>query len=289
MVFSEKSFMKSVAAQTRLLATTLLISFVALPQSSFADGGAFSDRGAQDFEFTLGGGIGFRPSYEGSDEYELVGFPIVIPHFFDASALAGRVDARGLGDIRFIALRSDPTGRSGFVAGPLAGYRFEREQDDGDLLRGLGDIDAGFVAGAFVGYRFGDYGIDAAWKHQFGDDDLGFLLDFSATAKRKITPSVELTARVGTTYADEDYTQTFFGVSNAQTLTSVAGLQAFDASEGIKDVYVQFGSKIALTDKWTAGAMLRYARLVGDAADSPIVESEDQFFGNFSLSYRFGR
>ena len=31
----------------------------------------------------------------------------------------------------------------------------------------------------------------------------------------------------------------------------------------------------------------RYARLIGDAADSPIVESENQFYGGAALSYKF--
>jgi outer membrane scaffolding protein for murein synthesis (MipA/OmpV family) len=32
---------------------------------------------------------------------------------------------------------------------------------------------------------------------------------------------------------------------------------------------------------------VRYSRLVGDAADSPIVETEDQFTGLVGLSYKF--
>ncbi len=251
-------------------------------------GGNWLPAGANSGERSIevGGGGGFKPKYEGSNEYEGIAFPLVIPQF-GQNIFSGRLDVRGIDDVRFTAFRTDPTGRSGFVAGPLVGYRFEREQTDGDLLLGLGDVDGGIVAGAFVGYRFGWLGFDTAYKHQFGEDDAGYLIDFSLTAKQQVAPNLELTGRVGTTYADEDYTQTFFGVTAAQANNSVAMLQAFDTDAGIKDVYVQLGSKLNLTDRWTARGQVRYSRLVGDAADSPIVESENQFSGNASLTYRF--
>ncbi len=240
--------------------------------------------GAQGRAVHVGGGGGFKPKYEGSDEYDGFAVPIIIPDF-GQNLFAGRLDFRGLDDARFEAFRADPTGRSGFVAGPVIGYRFEREEEDGDKLRGLGDIGGGFIGGAFVGYRFGVFGVDAAYKYDFGDD-AGSLIDFSASVKRRISPRVEITGRIGTTYADEDYTQTFFGVTAAQAATSVAGLQTFEADAGIKDVYVQVGSKINLDDRWTLRGQARYARLLGDAADSPVIETEDQFSGSLGLTYK---
>ncbi|MGH1417663.1 MAG: MipA/OmpV family protein [Hyphomicrobiaceae bacterium] len=234
----------------------------------------------------VGGGVGIKPKYEGSDEYEAIGIPLIIPEFGD-NPFAGRLQFRGIDDIRYELLRSDPSGRSGFVAGPVAGYRFEREQDDGDLLRGLGDVDGGFVGGAFVGYRFGILGLDVAYKHQFGDDDPGYLIDLSASVRQRLSPTVEVTGRFGSNYADEDYTQTFFGVTAAQAATSTAGLQAFDTDDGFKDIYGEVGAKIELTERWTARGQVRYSRLIGDAADSPIVENENQFSGGLGLTYRF--
>lgn len=33
--------------------------------------------------------------------------------------------------------------------------------------------------------------------------------------------------------------------------------------------------------------MGRYARLIGDAADSPVIETENQLYGGVGLSYKF--
>jgi outer membrane scaffolding protein for murein synthesis (MipA/OmpV family) len=46
-------------------------------------------------------------------------------------------------------------------------------------------------------------------------------------------------------------------------------------------------SDIALDQRWTLKLTGRYSHLVGDAADSPIVETESQFYGGVGLTYRF--
>ena len=120
----------------------------------------------------------------------------------------------------------------------------------------------------------------------FGDID-GYQIRFGIEAERQVSERMTLTARVGANYADENYNQVNFGISDAQELTSVADLGAFDADAGFKDVYAQVGVKTDLDEHWSATASLRYSRLVGDAADSPVVETEDQFTGLFGLSYRF--
>jgi MipA family protein len=50
---------------------------------------------------------------------------------------------------------------------------------------------------------------------------------------------------------------------------------------------VELGVKADLDERWTAKATVGYSRLIGDAADSPIVESENQFTGLLGLSYKF--
>jgi outer membrane protein len=76
-------------------------------------------------------------------------------------------------------------------------------------------------------------------------------------------------------------------VTAAQSAASVAGLAAYDADAGIKDVYFGLTTNVPLSDVWTLKLSGRYSRLVGDASDSPIVEDENQFFGGLGLSYRF--
>ena len=52
-------------------------------------------------------------------------------------------------------------------------------------------------------------------------------------------------------------------------------------------MFVEVGLKTDLDAHWSARTTLRYSRLIGDAADSPVVESEDQFTALVGISYKF--
>ena len=196
-----------------------------------------------------------------------------------------RVKFRNLDDIRFTALEF-----GGLQIGPLAGYNFGRDQDDASRLRGLGDVDGGVTVGGFVGYEFGALLVDAAYIQQATGDDTGYQLRFAAGVERNFTPNVKVVTRIGTTFASDRYMASYFGVSPTQSAGSFAagiGLPVFDAGSGIKDVYGQIDADIVLSDRWLLRTGVRYGRLLGDAADSPVIETEDQFSGGIGLGYKF--
>ena len=64
-------------------------------------------------------------------------------------------------------------------------------------------------------------------------------------------------------------------------------MQEYDAESEVKDVYIGLNADVPLTDVWSLKLTGQYSRLLGDAADSPIVETENQFFGGLGLTYRF--
>jgi MipA family protein len=263
----------------------LLASAAIFPAMAADIGGSYKDGGvpAEDTGINgvkVGGVLIVKPTFEGSDEYEAVGFPYIFPTFGGGGpGFFSRFDARGLDDIRFKLIERD-----GFVAGPLAGYNLGRDEDDDDHLEGLGDVDGGVVAGGFVGYKLGPVLFDASFHNTFGDDG-GYLIRLGAEVERPLSDRVMLTARIGATYADDDYMQNYFGVSVEQSADS--GLGAFDAEAGFKDVFAEVGLKAQLDAHWDLRGSVRYSRLVGDAADSPIVETEDQFTGLVGVSYKF--
>lgn len=239
---------------------------------------------------TLGGAVIVKPKYEGSDEHDVFGIPIVIPKFSDKpddnpsmfSQVRQRINFRGLDDIRIRVLS---VGR--FQAGAVTGYMTERDDSDGDLLRGLGDIDGGLVAGAYSGFRLGAFEFDAAFLEKVTGDDTGHEWRFGVETERQLTPRTKVVARVGTTLASDDYMQTYFGVTPAQAARSRAGLPVYSPDAGIKDVYLEIGGTFDLSDRWLVKAGGRYGRLLGDAADSPVIETENQLSGVLGLGYRF--
>lgn len=219
------------------------------------------------------------PKYEGSKQYEVRGFPIIAPA---GTGGDGMVQFRGLDDVRFRLLQN-----SGIEAGLLGGYRFGRDEDDADRLDGLGDVDGGLVAGAFVAYDMGFMKPFVSYHHQVTGDD-GALLRFGAETRMPVLHNIALTAIAGATYADAGYMDNYFSISAAQAAASTAGLSAYEADAGIKDVYLSLGTDIPLTDAWSLKLGGRYAHLLGDAADSPIVETEHQFSAIAGITYRFG-
>jgi outer membrane scaffolding protein for murein synthesis (MipA/OmpV family) len=227
------------------------------------------------------GGFAFvTPKFEGSKSYDVLGFPFIAPAGFGQGGSS--IDIRGADDVRFRLIQNN-----GFEAGPLAGYRFGRDQDDAFRLRGLGDIDGGLVVGAYAGYRTGPWFFSASYHQQVTGDDSGGLVRLAIDHTLVLTPHTKLVTSLGTAYASSDYMQTFFGVTAAQSAASLAGLPQFNASAGFKDVSLGATATIDLDPRWTLYLTGRYTRLIGDAADSPVIETENAFFGGVGLSYKF--
>ena len=238
----------------------------------------------------LGAAVVAKPKYEGSDEHDVFVIPLFVPKFSDSAdenpslfkKIRRRVDIRGLDDVRIRISRP-----GGFEFGAVTGYITDRDQSDARRLRGLGDVDGGLVLGGYAGIRRGPVLFDVAIIDKVTGDDAGFQVRLGAGTEQQISERATISATVGTTFASDDYMQTYFGVTPAQSAASVAGLPAFNASGGIKDVYFELSSELELSDRWLLRASGRYARLLGDAADSPVIETEDQLSGSIGLGYRF--
>ena len=268
----------------------------------------------------LGIGAGVAPTYEGSDEYRVFPFPL----FSYDSGVDGprRFEFRALDDIRLHAVRF-----GGLSVGVIGGYSFGRDEDDGDILDGLGDVDGGVIGGGFVSFDYeinpaARIGADVGIKTQFTGDAFdespflglpvgvrdriednygyGYEIDFGVSGEFDLTPRLNLATRVGATYASDEYMRTYFGVNAAQSAAAAAngnvvpvfGVGAnpnfADAIDGqVKNVYVNANVAWDVTEKVQLRAGAGYSRLIGDAADSPISVSDNQFSGSLGVAYRF--
>lgn len=246
------------------------------PATAHAGGGFdFSD-----LEFQAGGIGIITPKYEGSKSYEGIALPYIFPGGKDGDDDLSFVD---LDSLQYRLIKSGP-----FEAGPLAGVWLGRRDSDGDKLLGLGDIDAGLVVGGYGAVRFGYTKFQASYHTQVTGEDVGSLIRLRADAEVPVSRGFKLLAGVGTNYATNRYNDKYFGVSAAQAAGSIAGLPFYDPGDGFKDVFAGAGAEFDITDRWTARFYGEYSRLIGDAADSPVIETKDQFSGLLSISYQFG-
>ena len=91
------------------------------------------------------------------------------------------------------------------------------------------------------------------------------------------------------TWTDEEYQNTWFGVTPGAALTS--GLPGYAPEGGVQAVGATATFLTQFTPQWGIYSFVKYDRLVGDPADSPLVTqlgSQDQFAGGVALTYTFG-
>lgn len=229
-------------------------------------------------------GAGVAPAFDGTDAYE------AIPFFF------GNVNWHGVNtEIRGLGLRFDLLADSALDVGPIFNYRVKRNSSDGSgRVRRLKDVDGAAELGGFIGYRFGgavhgqeQLGMDLSIVHDVSDVYNGTLITghVSYAALR----SRELSVHVGaqTTWGDQDYQQTYFGISRSNAARS--GLSTYRPSSGFRDVTLGVTVSHQFTERWGVLARGSLTRYVGDTADSPITREGSKTVGLMGVAgtYRF--
>lgn len=216
------------------------------------------------------------PAYEGAKVYKLQPGPAISLTWGETLKVSN-----GTAQVALIQL-------PWLKAGPLAAYRPGRKEDDSHRLKGLGDIDDAFDLGAFARFEFGGWSTEISARQDVSGDG-GALVDIGAGYALPVSESITLSAGVDATWASDDYMASNFGITRRQAARS--RYDQYKAEAGFKDVGVSLGARYALTERWAVTAGANYSRLLGDAADSPIVKdggSANQFVGFLAVTYRFG-
>jgi MipA family protein len=233
---------------------------------------------------TLGAGLGVAPDYEGSDDYQAV--PL------------WNLSVGNLYHPKTYVQLFGPLLRSNFIPDDhwrlgVAG-RFIKKRDDvhNDRVDDLDSVDASFMLGLVGGYDFlADPQRDLVLEVQGQQDvanDNGFLATIRGIYGARLAENWRMVASIGSTWADDDYMSSYFGIDAANAAAS--GLDQYDADEGFKDV--SFGGALSyrFLERWSVAVLGTYARLLNDAEDSPIVDdagNANQFFGGALINYQF--
>jgi MipA family protein len=245
---------------------------------------------------TLGIGVGYGPSYEGSDDYVVFPAPIA-----QGSVSGFDFGARGPG--LYVDLVRDGNNDSGvkFLAGPLVRVRFDRRSDIKDsVVRALGKEDVAIELGATAGVSFSkvlnpfdtftlstDVQWDVAGAH--GGRLISPGISYSTPLSAAIFTNLSLSA----THVDGDYAETYFSIDAAGSTAS--GLPVFDADSGWKSYGASLLAGVDLSGDardggWAMFGLVSYSRLTGDARRSPVTAirgDADQWFLAGGISYTF--
>ncbi|MGR9090001.1 MAG: MipA/OmpV family protein [Gammaproteobacteria bacterium] len=226
-----------------------------------------------------------NPVFEGADDYGFSIFPDLRFQYRDsffASVPEG--------------IRYRVVNRPDLKAGPIARIRFGREEDDGgspflitgsaDGLDGLGDVDTAAELGGFVSYEINMWRARFELRRGFGGHE-GVVGDVSLDytgATRGWRYAFGPRMRFGSS----DFVDTYFGVDAVQA--SRSGLPESDADGGVNSVGFGMSAIIPQGRRMTLLLFSSYDRLLGDIADSPLVErrgNANQMTVGASLSWRF--
>lgn len=210
--------------------------------------------------FRLGLGPSFAPEYFGSDETA----PGVGAKF--------RLESLQLGGLSL-------GGDDNYGLGVTGSFRFigERSADDFGELAGLEDIDASLELGGGLEFTTPYYDVFAVLRYGVVGHE-SFVAEFGTDVYYR--PSDQLTFKAGPRLlvGDDDYAQTYFGVSGADTLSD------FAAEGGLVSAGAVAEATYAINDDWEVIGTVKYDQLQSDAADSPITQSQDQVSGSIVLT-----
>jgi len=181
------------------------------------------------------------------------------------------------------------------------GYGAGRDQDGDSPLRlsggptsdlqGLGDVDGSAIAGGKLTFKRGAQRANVALRRAIGSHR-GTLVEFGlgwSTTIMALGPPLIVAGGPRLTLADRAWTEAFFG-SNA-TQAAASGLAGHEAGAGILSAGAGISLILSLSARSSLVGIGGYARLAGDAADSPLVRergSVDQATIGLIWSYRFG-
>lgn len=216
----------------------------------------------------------YKPAYEGSDDYQLRGFPFIDITWRDTFFLNAH---KGLGAYVW--------NRNECKLGLAIGYIFGRDEDDSSDLQGLGDIDSGATANVLFEWAIGDVALEARYEQQITGQDTGFQVHLGLGYDLRIAEKTTLQSSIKTTYASPDYMEAYFSVSPSQSTRS--GILVDDAASGFKSFGFQIMAIYRLDQHWGIHAGAGYDRLIGEAADSPVVKDENQYRVSIGLSHNF--
>lgn len=279
-----------------MLRTTFaaLALFAAAPALAQPVGEAgMPDPNDQSDTLTIAVGGAIIPDYEGSNDSK--GTPF--------AAIRGRVGGMSFstrGTYLYLDLIRRPASGIDFDVGPIVGFRRERTgKVKDDFVNALPERDTAIEIGGFAGVTW--HGLTNPYDAL--SVRLDVISDVGGAHKSTIfTPSIEfgtplskhtyVGASLSADFVSGRYAEYYYSISPAEGFA--AGLPAYDADGGMKNWKLTALVNQSLTGDLTHGLSIfgagSYSRLLGEIADSPIVDgrgSKSQWQGVIGLAYTF--
>lgn len=204
-------------------------------------------------QFDVAVGAWAHPTYIGSDEHE-TGPWLSLRNL----SINGAAD----GDLKY-----------GFSLTPNFDTVGDRDGDDDDRLDGLDDISRAYEAGLKLSYRAGETTFYGTMRKGFGGHH-GIVGEIGTRYRQDVNERFTFWAGAELKGGDSKFTDTYFGVSDAELVSS--GYRAYNPGGGFYEANVNVEARYMLNENWAVLGRATYGRLLGDAADLPLVQDKNQ-------------
>ncbi|MCA3217672.1 MAG: MipA/OmpV family protein [Burkholderiales bacterium] len=251
---------------------------------------AGGDKAGRPWELELGVGVSYEPNYSGADASS--------PRLLLWASGEYKTQNWGSFALDSGSLTLDPQLRwtfgddKNYGIGLLLGYRAGRSDSDpsliadngSDRLRGMGSVGAAVDGGVQGWVAVFGVPVFAQLRSALGGDQ-GTLGVLGVYLPLELTREFTLTVLPSVTWANDKQMQALYGVTAAQSAAS--GFAAYSAGAGWQNAALEVDGDWKIAGPWHLVGGVAYQRLLGDAADSPLVQDKSQWSGFIGLSYRF--
>jgi MipA family protein len=232
---------------------------------------------AQDggWDVSVGPAVVLAPEYPGAEDSEASPIPAVDIAYGSHLFLNWR---RGIGAY-FV---NNPR----WQLGASLYQRGDRDHRDSPRLAGLEDIDDSAVAQLLFTRSFGPLLVSTTVAQAISENT-GLTVEATAEWRFHLSAATFATLGARGVFGDGKYMQTWFGVTPEQARAS--GLAEHSIGSGLRTGGAFASVSHELSPQWRIAAFAAYDVLVGDPADSPIVEREAMPTLGLGAFYRFAR
>jgi len=248
----------------------------------------------KDWDFRVGAGTVYTPAFLGSKDYQLLLVPDLRVAYKDRFFLS-EAEGMGYNVVNTDGWRFGPVARLAFARNDNGNNPFRIAGPKSDALVGLGNVSDTLELGGFGGYTWKEWSALVEVRQGVNGHD-GLISDFSFNYTGDIShafyregPPLILSLGPEASLVDSKYNESYFGVNPQQSFHS--GLPVYNDNGGLLKYGVAATLIVPITYKISATIVAGYARLSGDAADSPLVTqrgSPNQATISIFFSYEFG-
>jgi len=168
---------------------------------------------------------------------------------------------------------ADAGKKDGISVLPSLNYIGKRDSSDHEDLRGMEDIGRAGEFGVKLSWRMGDMTSYGAIRKGFGGHH-GVVGELGAKYRYEVSDQLTLWTGDELGLGDQDFTGTYFGVDEGESLAGGKPVHNPDGGAYIARISVE--ARYEFMPNTALMGRLTYGRLLGDAGDSPLVQTRSQ-------------